>query len=95
MREKDLSDKWNQLVSSHFQDLEQKSKAMVSQNDVTDEELFVELDWSVSEARFKELVQGNSVTTYTAQQILTRVNLRPLSRMKDRSCSALGFILSF
>lgn len=59
MDETALSDKWDGLVSAHFQDLQRKTRAMVTQDDEVDEVLLAELDWSVSEAKLKELVEGD------------------------------------
>lgn len=72
MDETALSDKWDALISSHFQDLEREGKVMVTQDDETDEALLAELDWFVSEAKFKELVAGD-ITVLTVSFHTPRV----------------------
>lgn len=60
MEDAALVNKWNELVNSHFEDLERDTKKMVTQDDIIDEDLLAELRWSVSEAKFKELIEGKN-----------------------------------
>ncbi|CAM9142734.1 unnamed protein product [Ectocarpus sp. 8 AP-2014] len=58
MEDAALVKKWDELVNSHFEDLERDTKKMVTLDDTIDEDLLAELKWSVSEAKFKELIEG-------------------------------------
>lgn len=66
MDEKALEDQWNQLVSSHFVDLEGDIKKMVTVNGDTTEKDFVrtdlleELGWAISRKHFEDLLNGEA-----------------------------------
>lgn len=99
MDEADLSGKWDELLSSHFEDLKRDGDAMVTKDEVVDKALLEELDWSVSEAKFNELVQGERSTVvlsmlHPSEVVLgnLRQNLRDYEQppCRDLSLRTLG-----
>lgn len=92
MDEADLSGKWDDLLSSHFKDLKRDGDAMVTTDEVVDKALLEELDWSVSEAKFNELVQGERSTVVlrcTATSERSRVGQSTTKSPRLRATSLL------